>query len=482
MPDAAQQDLADTAEAPIDAPDYRIRPFSLCFADERVEQRFIPTHLVRALPIIRIFLLAAAALYATFGILDMYAIPQTVKEAWLIRYAGVCPALLAVVGLTYTPFFLRWSQPLLAGAVFLSGFGIILMTAIAEAPGNAHYYAGLIMVVIYGSSLIRLRCINSAIIALVLFAMYQIVAFWVNPISTDLIVSNNFFLGMSVAVGIFSSYVQELYVRLDFISTEMLQQEKEKTSQLLTEAMAASKAKSDFLAIMSHELRTPLNAILGFSEIMQLRMFGPMGSERYTTYVDDIHYTAKHLLNIITDVLDFSKAEVGRLTVKEEEVDITQALEQCLRLLREKAAESGLRMSLEPPRERQLLRVDVTMVKQVFINLIGNAIKFTQSGGEIRAYIEQTADGGCCVKIVDTGIGIAESDIDKVLEPFYQVENVFVRKRGGTGLGLPLSKKIMLLHGGTLIITSALGVGTTVLITFPASRVVCQALPQAGVA
>jgi signal transduction histidine kinase len=181
-------------------------------------------------------------------------------------------------------------------------------------------------------------------------------------------------------------------------------------------------------------------------------------------------------------VLDFSKAEVGRLTVKEEEVDITQALEQCLRLLREKAAESGLRMSLEPPRERQLLRVDVTLVKQVFINLIGNAIKFTQSGGEIRAYIEQTADGGCCVKIVDTGIGIAESDIDKVLEPFYQVENVFVRKRGGTGLGLPLSKKIMLLHGGTLVITSALGVGTTVLITFPASRVVCQALPQAGVA
>ncbi len=201
--------------------------------------------------------------------------------------------------------------------------------------------------------------------------------------------------------------------------------EKEQTSELLTEAMAASKAKSDFLAIMSHELRTPLNAILGFSEIMQLRMFGPMGSDRYATYVDDIHYTAKHLLNIITDVLDFSKAEVGRLTIKEEEVDLTHTLEQCLRLLREKAAEVGLRMSLEPPQRSPVCcAADTTLIKQVFINLIGNAIKFTQAGGEVRAYITQEADGSCSCMITDTGIGIAEPDIEKVLEPFFQVENV----------------------------------------------------------
>lgn len=461
---------------------YRIRPFSLCFADESVEQRFMPTHVVRALPIIRIFMAAATLLYASFGILDMYEIPQTLAEAWLIRYAGVCPFLLGIVALTYTRYFIRWSQVFLSSAMFVSGFGIILMTALAEAPGNAHYYAGLIMVVIYGSSLVRLRCVNAAIIALVLFAMYQVVAGWINPIPTDLLLSNNFFLGMSVAVGIFSSYVQELYVRLDFISTEMLQQEKEKTSQLLTEAMAANKAKSDFLAVMSHELRTPLNAILGFSEIMQLRMFGPMGSDRYATYVDDIHYTAKHLLNIITDVLDFSKAEVGRLTVKEEEIDVTQTLEQCLRLLREKAAEAGLRVSLEPPRSPLIVRGDMTLVKQVLINLIGNAIKFTQAGGEIRAYIAHEPDGSCSVKISDTGIGIAEADIDKVVEPFFQVENVLVRTRGGTGLGLPLSKKIMQLHGGSLVITSTLGVGTTVTITFPASRVVYQVMPKAGVA
>jgi signal transduction histidine kinase len=482
MQDSKQQEAADAVDVSDETPNYRIRPLSLCFEDISVEQRFIPAHLVRALPIIRIFMIAAAGLYSVFGILDIYAIPQTVKAAWLIRYGGVCPFLLAVLGLTYTRFFVRWSQPLLAAAVFISGFGIILMTALAEAPGNAYYYAGLIMVVIYGSSLIRLRCINAAIIALTLFAMYQVVAFWVNPIPGDLILSNNFFLGMSVAVGIFSSYVHELYVRLDFINTEMLKQEKEKTSQLLTEATAASKAKSDFLAVMSHELRTPLNAILGFSEIMQLRMFGAIGSDRYAAYVDDIHFTAKHLLNIITDVLDFSKAEVGRLTVKEEEVDVTQALEQCLRLLRERAAEVGLRMSLETAGSPVLLRADVTLIKQLFINLVGNAIKFTQPGGEIRARIEQTPEGDCLVKIVDTGIGIAETDIERVFEPFYQVETVLVRKRGGTGLGLPLSRKIMQLHGGTLTLESNLGVGTTITLTFPASRVICQEVQQAGVA
>lgn len=481
MQDSKQQEGAGADGVSEETPNYRIRPLSLCFEDIRVEQRFNPTHLVRALPTIRLFFLAGALLYAIFGILDIYAVPESVTEVWIIRFGMIIPFLISVVGLSYTQIFRRWAQPLLAASLFISGFGIILMTAVSEPPGNAEYYAGLIIVVIYGSSLISLRFINAAMVALVLFAIYQVVSVWVNPLPPLTLLSNDFFLGLSVAVGIFSSYVQELQARRDFISNEMLQHEKEKTNALLTEATAASKAKSDFLAVMSHELRTPLNAILGFSEIMQLRMFGPIGADRYATYVDDIHFTAKHLLNIITDVLDFSKAEVGRLTVKEEEVDITQALEQCLRLLRERAAEFGLRLSLET-RAHVLLRADLTLIKQLFINLIGNAIKFTQPGGEIRTQIAQEPDGSCLIKIIDTGIGIAETDIERVFEPFYQVETVLVRKRGGTGLGLPLSRKIMQLHGGSLMLQSDLGVGTTVMLTFPASRVVCGDMPRVGVA
>jgi signal transduction histidine kinase len=374
------------------------------------------------------------------------------------------------------------AQIVIGAASFFAGLGIIAMTAFAEEPGNRLYYAGLIMVVIYSASLVRLRCVNSTLICLVLFALYQISAIWLNPIPPEYLLSNNFFLGMSVAVGVFSSYVQELYIRKEFISTEMLQQEKTRVIDLLTEAQAANKAKSDFLAVMSHELRTPLNAILGFSEIIKVRMFGPIGSEKYASYVEDIHSTARHLLTIITDVLDFSKAEVGKLSIAEENVDVIDVLDQCFRIVRDKAAQSGLRLSLRDVPRHVVLKMDKTLVKQVFINLLSNALKFTPPGGEITASMVRNADGGWSVRISDTGIGISEADIPRVMEPFVQVESVMVRKHGGTGLGLPLSKKIMLLHGGNLEIASTLGAGTTVIVDFPVGRVVTIDEKTAGAA
>jgi len=462
--------------------DYALNTLSLSFADHDIERRFTAEHLNRALPTIRVFLLAACALYALFGILDHYILPETHGTMWLIRYAGVCPLLLLALALTYHPAFPRIAQIVLGTSSFIAGLGIIAMTAFAEEPGNRLYYAGLIMVVIYSASLIRLRCINSTMICLTLFGLYQVSAIWLNPIPPEYLLSNNFFLGMSVAVGVFSSYVQELYIRKEFISTEMLKQEKSRVIDLLTEAQAANKAKSDFLAIMSHELRTPLNAILGFSEIIKIRMFGPIGSEKYSSYVEDIHSTARHLLTIITDVLDFSKAEVGKLSIAEENVDIIDVLDQCFRIVRDKAAQSGLRMSLRDIPRHVVLKMDKTLIKQVFINLLSNALKFTPPGGEINASIVRKADGGWSVRIADTGIGIAEADIPRVMEPFVQVESVMVRKHGGTGLGLPLSKKIMLLHGGNLEIASTLGAGTTVIVDFPASRFVTLDDKAAGAA
>jgi len=451
---------------------YGLNPLSLSFVDSKIERRFTAEHLNRALPTIRIFLLAACALYALFGILDYKILPETHGIMWLIRYAGVCPLLVIALTLTYHPSFPRMAQYVLGASSFIAGLGIIAMTAYAEEPGNRLYYAGLIMVVIYSASLIRLRCVNSTMICLLLFGLYQISAIWLNPIPPEYLLSNNFFLGMSVAVGVFSSYVQELYIRKEFISTEMLKQEKSRVIDLLTEAQAANKAKSDFLAVMSHELRTPLNAILGFSEIIKIRMFGPIGSDKYGSYVEDIHSTARHLLTIITDVLDFSKAEVGKLSIAEEHVDVIDVLDQCFRIVRDKAAQSGLRLSLRDAPSRVVLKLDKTLIKQVFINLLSNALKFTPPGGEISASLLRGADGGWSIGIADTGIGIAEADIPRVMEPFVQVESVMVRKHGGTGLGLPLSKKIMLLHGGDLQIVSTLGAGTTVIVVFPASRVV----------
>ena len=452
------------------APGLRLRPIWLRFDDATIEREYQDEHLTRALPAIRLFLSAACLLYASFGLLDHYVVNDVEEVAWTIRYGVVCPLFVTTVLLSFTRLFSRVAQFMMSVNMVASGVGVIAITALARPPGNSLYYAGLIMVVIYGSTLIRLRTQYAALISVFLVGLYDFTTLWINPIPAEAFINNEFFLAMSVGMGIFGSYFQELHIRRDYTSARMLRSEKLRSDRLLVEAQAASTAKGEFLATMSHELRTPLNAILGFSEVMSRRMFGPIGSEKYAEYAKDIHHAADHLLNIITDILDLSKADVGKLVLSEEAVDLCGSIDQACRLLREKAAEAGLRLSFEPPAERITLWADARLVKQVVLNLLSNAIKFTQAGGAVAVSLECAEATGCHLRVKDTGIGIAESDLGKVLEPLVQVESALTRKHGGTGLGLPLAKKIMELHGGSLEIASALGVGTEVTVHFPADR------------
>jgi two-component system, cell cycle sensor histidine kinase PleC len=461
----------DDTVGPAGAPNFRLRPVWLRFNDPSVEREFQDEHLTRALPAIRLFLTTACLLYAVFGLLDHYVVNDIEGIAWTIRYAVVCPLFVTTVLLTFTSLFGRVAQFMLSLNMVASGMGVIIMTALARPPGNSLYYAGLIMVVIYGSTLVRLRTQYAALISVFLVGLYDFAALAINPISVVAFINNEFFLVMSVGMGVFGSYAQELHIRRDYTSSRMLRSEKLRSDRLLVEAQAASTAKGEFLSTMSHELRTPLNAILGFSDVMQRRMFGPIGSEKYAEYAKDIHNAADHLLSIITDILDLSKADVGKLVLNEEEVDLCESIDQACRLLREKAAEAGLRLSFEPPAAQVTLWADARLVKQVVLNLLSNAIKFTQTGGAVAVVLDCAEAAGCALRVKDTGIGIAEANLGKVLEPFVQVESALTRKHGGTGLGLPLAKKIMELHGGSLDIASALGVGTEVTIRFPANRI-----------
>jgi signal transduction histidine kinase len=352
------------------------------------------------------------------------------------------------------------------------------MTAITTWPANVFYYAGLIMVVIYGSTLVRLKFKNSVAVSVTSVTAYQIVAIYINPIPPSTLLSNNFFLFMASAVGIFATYIQELYIRRAYVYTQLLTEEKERSEYLLREAQAASHAKSEFLAVVSHELRTPLNAIIGFSEFLKMEMFGPIGSARYKSYAEDIHSSGKHLLEVISDILDLSKAEANKLDVIEEEVHLRTAVGSCMRMLQSRATEGGVRLSTQVP-SWALLRADERLVKQAIINLVNNAIKFTPSGGEVSVSVKCEDDGACAVSVHDTGIGIAEDDIPKVLEPFGQVESSHVRSHEGLGLGLPLVKKIIELHSGSLRIESQLGSGTTVTVRFPPERVLRWEAEQA---
>jgi signal transduction histidine kinase len=233
----------------------------------------------------------------------------------------------------------------------------------------------------------------------------------------------------------------------------------------------ASRAKSEFLAMMSHELRTPLNAIIGFAEIMQDQMFGQLGNERYLSYVRDIHASGAHLLHIINDMLDLSKAEAGRIELKEAPVDIAGAVGRCVTIVCGRAHNAGVALEFKAPDVLPQLMADELRLKQVFLNLLSNAVKFTPKGGRI--VVDMAVDAtGLAVAVRDNGVGIPERDIERVFTPFVQVGNLYTRKQEGTGLGLPLAKRMVDLHGGRLEIVSAVGQGTTVTVHFPRERLV----------
>jgi signal transduction histidine kinase len=250
-----------------------------------------------------------------------------------------------------------------------------------------------------------------------------------------------------------------------------LQREREEAYEELRVAKevaeAASRGKSGFLATMSHELRTPLNAIIGFSEMMLREVLGPLGNEQYRTYIGDIHESGTHLLQIINDILDLSKIEAGRMELEVSEFDLPQAIQNALVLVRERAIRRGITLGSTIDTRLGMISGDERKVKQVLLNLLSNALKFTPEGGQIDV-AARLHDNRAEVSVADTGIGIAPTDQDAVFEEFRQVGSAD-KKAEGTGLGLALSRKFIELHGGKIWVQSELGRGSTFTFTLPVS-------------
>lgn len=235
-------------------------------------------------------------------------------------------------------------------------------------------------------------------------------------------------------------------------------------------AEVANRSKGEFLANMSHELRTPLNAIIGFSEIMDRGSFGALGNERYQGYVRDIIRSSRHLLGIINDILEAAKMEAGKVDLDEEEIDTVATAREIIQILSEQAAQANLTVTLKANDGLPKLYADPRRLRQILLNLISNAIKFTPPGGCVTLEFGCNPSGGLTLVVGDTGIGIAADDLPKVLTPFGQVEGSLNRRHDGTGLGLPLSKALVELHGGELRIDSVPGQGTRITVAFPPDR------------
>lgn len=237
------------------------------------------------------------------------------------------------------------------------------------------------------------------------------------------------------------------------------------------EAELANRTKSEFLANMSHELRTPLNAVLGFSQVMRDELLGPLGTPRYREYADDIHRSGALLLNIINDVLDLAKLEAGKVELREETFSLPGAIRESARLVRDRAREGDLTLDLPLSDGDPWIVGDERLIKQVVLNLLSNAVKFTPPGGRVSVRIEEGASGAIVIHVADTGIGMSEEDIPRALAPFGQIDSAFTRRHAGTGLGLPLAKSLVELHGGDLTIRSGPGEGTDIAVTIPTRRV-----------
>ena len=235
-------------------------------------------------------------------------------------------------------------------------------------------------------------------------------------------------------------------------------------------AEVANRAKTDFLANMSHELRTPLNAILGLSEIIGMEIFGAAGNPRYREYALDIRDSAHHLLEVISDILDMSKIEAGRIELHEELFSVGRAAADCILVIAERAQRLGVTVQNEIDDHLPQLRADQRMYTQMLLNLLSNAVKFTPSGGLITLTGSLDETGGLVLSVRDTGIGMTPKQIEEVVLPFHQVEPAFSRKHGGIGLGLPITRALIDAHGGSLTIESHDGAGTRAIVRFPAGR------------
>jgi len=240
------------------------------------------------------------------------------------------------------------------------------------------------------------------------------------------------------------------------------------------EAEALSRVKTDFLANISHELRTPLNAIIGFSGSLKAQIFGAMANEKQLEYIDDIHRSGEHLLDLINDIIDVSVIESGKLELRIEEVEVVPLIKSCLRLVQSRADGGGVKLNVElrEASDTHAIRADERRLKQILVNLLANAVKFTPPGGQVSVACQLEEGGGIIFEISDTGIGMEEEEIRKAMEPFGQVDSSLARKYEGTGLGFPLTDSHVKAHSGTLDTKSKTGEGTIVTFRFGPERII----------
>ena len=370
-------------------------------------------------------------------------------EGWLKRLLWLNVLLSGAWGLAP---WLLWNEGNLLNHVFIE---LICLAAVARFLVNRSNHVSFFLASFLPmASMLFIRCILSG-----------------NPV--DLILAAVVML-YTIQVVLDSSHISQRWdqeAQTRFSHEDLSRELEEARDEALlkrAEAEAANSSKTAFLANISHELMTPLNAILGFSELIARECLGPVGSPRYKEYASDIHSSGTHLLSLINDLLDVAKIEAGRMEVEPQMVETQRTLEGALKFVMSKARDRGQTLNIAVDQSAAVLYADERALKQIVINLVSNAVKFTQDGGKIEVTAKRNAQGDFELIVADNGPGISREKIDRVFKPFSQADNRYDRQAGGTGLGLALVRGLCELHGGRAWIESEPGKGTRAIVVLPA--------------
>ena len=371
------------------------------------------------------------------------------EDGLIVRWARPAIGIVAVSGLLWGVFGAAFYLP--AGEPEISAFMILVVASMLA--GGAYMYAAYLPA-------------YTAFIACCTVPIAAAAFRHATPSSTVFGLMTLIYLAFMLGMGRTMNAGTAKMIRLRFANADLVG----RLRQAKETAEIASRVKSEFLATMSHELRTPLNAVLGFAEMIRAGAVGPIDA-KYQGYAADIYSSGEHLLALISDILDISKIESGRLELHAEEAPLGELIQRCLRLIAPRAEESGLTIAERLPTDLPEAVVDAVRLKQALLNLLSNALKFTPSGGHIEVSARETEDGAIEIAVADDGIGMRPEEVPVALEPFRQLDSRLSRHFEGSGLGLPLAKRLIELHGGSLAIETALEQGTRVTLRLPPERV-----------
>jgi len=453
---------------------WALNPWTLRFWDEQAEREYFHFQLQSSLKTTRSSIFFGTLLYLLFGILDyvLASNPEELQKIWLIRYGLGAPFFFACWAFTWSRQFEKLQQFSMTTFYCAATYGLIAMVAIADTPIRDNYFAGLLMVMTFCSLMFGLYLSRVIFCCISTLILYHVVVLWVNPVPFETLINNFFFLCLGCGLAIYTAYVHEAFKRKEYRAALKMQKQYDNTRALFFEAESASKSKTQFMATISHELRTPLNAINGFADIIRQEMFGDVGNKKYAEYANDIFISGSHLLGIINDILDYTKTETGQIQYQPEPAQLSKILDTSMKLVAHRAHEKGILLAVEPFADC-ILHVDARLIQQALINLITNSIKYGKKiGAEVTVSITTVNEGYLSIVVQDNGIGIKQEDIAKALEPFVQLGDSMEHARDGLGLGLPLVKRIMEMHAGSIQIESIVGEGTQIYLNIPISTVV----------